>query len=543
MKPARRLQPGRPALDLIEEAVHLLRTAPVAALASYYVGSLSFVLGGLYFWADMSHSPFARQRVVEAALGVSVLFVWMKFWQAQFARRLRAHLTGETLPPLGLRRGAHILFTQTALAPTGLFLLPLAALPVLPLPAVYAFYQNLTVLVDGDTPGLRAALRKAARLAGHCPRQNVLALLYLSAFGLFVFLNSTILCAALPTLLQSLLGFETVFSRGGQALLNTTFFATMFGVTFLCLDPILKAMYVLRGFYGESVQSGADLRVELRRLAAPAGRAAAGFLLGLTLAGATPACAAGDAPAPAVVSQSIAPAELDRAIDEVLRQRKYAWRMPRENPAGQEGLLSSFVHRIGQMIRGAVRGTLEWLEKILGKIFGRINFAPAGFDATRVSQMLLFGLLAAVISTAAILLYRMRRNRRRQPQFLHTEAIRPAPDLTDENVSADQLPEDGWTRLARELAERGEFRLALRAYYLASLAHLAERNLILLARFKSNHDYELELGRRAHSFPNLLQVFGENVGAFDRVWYGTHDASGELVKQFAANVDCLKTAG
>ena len=111
------------------------------------------------------------------------------------------------------------------------------------------------------------------------------------------------------------------------------------------------------------------------------------------------------------------------------------------------------------------------------------------------------------------------------------------------NVGADALPEDGWTQLARELAARGEFRLALRAFYLASLAHLAQRNLISLARFKSNHDYELELSRRAHTLPTLRQVFSENVRAFDRVWYGTHAATGELVTQFAANVDGLKTSG
>ncbi len=98
-------------------------------------------------------------------------------------------------------------------------------------------------------------------------------------------------------------------------------------------------------------------------------------------------------------------------------------------------------------------------------------------------------------------------------------------------------------QLARELLARGEFRLALRAFYLSSLAHLADRNLISLARFKSNRDYERELQRRAHSFPQLREVFGENVSAFDRVWYGTHEATNELVARFAANVERLKAGG
>ena len=268
MKPAQRHRSGRPALDLIEEAVHLLRTAPAAALSAYYLGSLPFVLGLLYFWADMSRSPFARQHVVEAALGVGLLFLWMKFWHALFARRMRAHTAGELLPPLGVKSGLHLLFTQATLQPLGLFVLPLAALPVLPLPWVYAFYQNLTALADADAPSARALLGKAARHATLWPGQNYLALLFLGAFGLFVFLNCAITSAVLPMLLKSLFGIETVFSRGGMAILNTTFFAVMGGVTYLCVDPILITVYVLRCFYGESIQSGADLRAELQRHAA-----------------------------------------------------------------------------------------------------------------------------------------------------------------------------------------------------------------------------------------------------------------------------------
>lgn len=553
MKPAPRRQSGRPALDLIEEAVHLLRTAPAAALAAYYIGSLPFVLGVLYFWADMSRSPFARQHVVEAALGVSALFIWMKFWQTLFARRLRAHCAGETPARLGVKRGFHLLFTQAALQPTGLFMLPLAAIPALPLPWVYAFYQNLTALADTDATGWRALFRKAARHATLWPRQNVQALTCLTAFGLFVFLNCLIACAVLPQLLKSLLGIETVFSRGGTAMLNTTFFATMFGVAYLCVDPILKTIYVLRCFYGESIQSGADLRAELRRLAAPVGRLATWLLLSLTLASAMTVRAADPTamPMPAAAPRQVSPTELNRAIDEVIQQRKYTWRMPREKlteePASEEGLISRFVKSIGRMIRTAVRNTLEWLGNLLRKLFGNRTWSPSSpnssFDWIRLSQVLLYVLLAAVLSVVVILLHRMWQNRRRQPQILQTEAIQPVPDLTDENLGADQLPEDGWTKLARELLARGEFRLALRAFYLASLAHLAERNLISLARFKSNHDYELELSRRAHSFPDLRQVFGDNVGAFDRVWYGTHEASNELVAQFANNVERLKAGG
>jgi hypothetical protein len=118
-----------------------------------------------------------------------------------------------------------------------------------------------------------------------------------------------------------------------------------------------------------------------------------------------------------------------------------------------------------------------------------------------------------------------------------TEAV---PDLTDETIRADQLPEDGWTKLARQLLENGEYRLATRAYYLATLANLAQRNLVGIAHFKSNRDYESELHRRGHAIPGLAPVFGENLLMLERIWYGLHPADREFVQRFATNVDRIR---
>lgn len=253
-------------------------------------------------------------------------------------------------------------------------------------------------------------------------------------------------------------------------------------------------------------------------------------------------------PAPSAMEGQVSPAELDRTIGEVIQQRKYSWRMPREAEAddpGKPNFLTEFFEKVSTMVREAIRDFFDWLGRMLSKLFR--GFRPRGslpgsnLDWAMLSHMLLYLLVAVVLSALAILLYRLWRNRQPKAETLQAEAILVVPDLTDDNVGAEQLPEDGWTRLARELLARGEFRLALRAFYLASLAHLAGRNLISLARFKSNADYRRELARRAHAFPALLERFGDNVLVFDRVWYGTHAADGELVTQFASNVESLKT--
>ncbi|HEY5041248.1 MAG TPA: hypothetical protein VIK53_04540 [Verrucomicrobiae bacterium] len=549
MKRAKR-QHGRNAFDLIEEAVHLLRTAPAATLAVYYAGAIPFVLGLLFFWTDMSRSPFAGQHLAEASLGVGALFLWMKFWQAVFARRVRAQIAAEPPPPLNFRRALKMVATQTILQPLGLFLIPLALAPVIPFVWVFAFFQNVTALDDGDDPGLLKLFKKAFMQATLWPLQNFFGLAILLAFALFVFLNWAVACLMLPGLLKMLFGVAFAFSKSPLAMLNTTFFAGMFGLTYLCVDPILKTIYALRCFYGESLNSGEDLKAELKRFVIAPSKLAATMLILLLILFTAPVKAE-NAAAPTVppTTQKISPPDLDHAIGQTIHERKYTWRLPRDTTVesdANEGVIMKFLDKVGAMLRQWRHAVWDWLEKMLQKLFhnwpGPTQTGSNGYGWIMSVEILLYALVAAVLAALAIFLYRVWRGRRKSAVAV-AEAVLPVPDVADENVRADQLPEDGWTKLARELLERGEFRLAMRAFYLASLSHLAARNLISIARYKSNHDYERELCRRAHAIPGLLPVFGDNIFAFERVWYGLHDVNRELVGQFAANVEKMKATG
>jgi hypothetical protein len=97
-------------------------------------------------------------------------------------------------------------------------------------------------------------------------------------------------------------------------------------------------------------------------------------------------------------------------------------------------------------------------------------------------------------------------------------------------------------RLARENIAAGELRLAARALFLATLATLGEQRLIEIARSKSNRDYRNELGLRARGRGGLQDAFGENVGIFERVWYGLHEVGVEVVETLTNNYHRIKSA-
>ena len=231
--------------------------------------------------------------------------------------------------------------------------------------------------------------------------------------------------------------------------------------------------------------------------------------------------------------------------------------MPREKPADvnsdkgffaafMDGLietLRSWAKAIGRAVKAVVRwvaDVIDWLrEKIFGKRPTAHESGSAGTDWMVSLQGLIFVLLVLAACAVAILFYRTWRRRGARKEIA-SEAVAPVPAVADENVTASQLPEDDWLRLARELMGKGELRLALRALYLAGLAHLAQRDMIRVAKFKSNRDYEQELGRRARALPELQAAFAENVGIFDRVWYGLHDVTQEALESFQINLEKIK---
>ena len=571
--------PARAGLDLLDEAFHRLRLAPVGTLGIYYAGTLPFILALLYFCADQSHSPDAAARATGGGLLVTLLFLLMKTCQAVFTARLAASLRQSGDAPWTWARLGRLAFVQSLLQPPGLFVLTVASTIILPLGWVYAFYQNVTVLGDGSAGSVRTTFGRAYRAALRHSKQNHSGLSILGLLGMFVLLNLVLTAFLVPYLLKMFSGEENLFTRNGGHLFNTTFFAVLFGLLYLALDPVAKAFYTLRCFYEESTRTGEDLLSELAALpppapvaavAAPEARPTVGqrrlttgttalliLLAGLCLLPMHPLSAA-DNPSAAPVAdtapvarsapegRTVSPPALGRSIDDVLSRRKFAWRVPRKDHPEDDGALDPFFRDISQWmhtrwvaISNRLHDWLEWLRHQQKppqdpRPSNSTGFGGLSGDSLRTLMIVLAAVLLGVI---AFLSWRQWRAGR-APTVAGKEVAagaEPPPDLADDGVLATQLPEDEWLRLAQRLLASGERRLALRALYLSALSGLAARGLLVIARHKSNRDYLLELRRRARTEPELPGVFGRIVGRFERVWYGSHPADDGLLAEFQAD--------
>lgn len=593
MKRTSKRQAGESAIDILEEAVHMLRTTPFV-LVPYYIGSLPFILGFLYFWTDMSTGANAWQHCSQAAWGMVLLFIWMKTWQSVYERRLLAQIRGETPPVWGIHRILRAAGIQTAVQPWSIITLPLAFIIILPFPQTFSFFQNVTLIGSGDEGNLRTVMRDAWHQASLWPKQNVFIIWLASPFVLlviaivfFVFLVTTsslypgavlllllviiivsiplcplgmitalnigIIVILIPALLKTLFGIDTIFSLSGIYMVNDTFFAIVCSLTYLCLDPLMKASYCLRCFYGESLHTGEDLKVELRSLVRPG--AIAVVVLALVLALGPMNMASAESHTADIIDNDnpISAQQLDAAIERTINHPKYTWRMQREKPPEDtdgENAVHAFLTPIVNVIKDGwhyvVKGiTKAWnfIQDMLSRITPSLPMLKRpGKQWTPWSRALIIILPVCLLAVLAFfLLWRTWKKRRpRSPEEIDG-GNGPILDITREDVDATALPEEGWLNLARELMEQGDLRLALRALYLATLAFLAHQELITIAQYKSDREYEWELRRRSHAQPQLVREFAENRALFERAWYGVHEVTAEIMERFSLNQEQIRT--
>ena len=509
-------------IETIEEGLHLLRRVPAGVWVWQWSGSAPFALGAIFFWELATNPRTSAATLAAAALGMAILLTWMSCCRALFAGRLRELLSDIPESGQGGRLGS-LLPAQSLLGASKLLVMPFSTLIVFPLAAVTAFYRYATALGSEN-------FARARKLAGIEPGQSWMLLLLLQFCWLVLAINIAIGLAALPHLVRILTGVESSFTRSGLFyIFNPLFGILVLMVTWLAFDPLIQAVYTVRCFHLQSLETGEDLRAGLRRIR-DAARVAAGCLVLLVAGG-------------AYAHAAIPPDRLEEAIRKTEKSPEYDWRLPAAQAPRGESWVAQAVEGIWERVRSgfqainrAISRGLRWLvDRLRGTPLGPSGAGapPAGVPAsTWVLTMVAAG-------AAGWLAWRWLRGWRPAAAPLAVPAV-VAARLDADDISPDRLPEEQWIELAEQCLREQNYRLAMRALYLANLAWLGQRELLSLHAAKTNREYEAELRRRGRAFPQARGLFSANILEFERAWYGTRGVSLEDIGEFRGRVDQMK---
>lgn len=554
MAKKKKSEEGQSALDVIEEATHVLRQGGLGLMTWHLLGAIPFSLGLLFFVSDMARSSQAEHHLPQAATGMVFLFIWMKFCQVTFCDRLNSAIIGKQTPKRGFFKNLNSILVQTSIQALAIVVLPIFFIVTIPFPHAFALFQNALALDDGSK-GIRALLKESNQQVKHARMQNFNIQLILGAFICIVFLATMVGLGTIPHMAKILTGIENQFTQSYFAILNTTTLMIGACLTWMICDPLIKAIYTLRCFYGAARGNGIDLKLTFRD--ARQGSAFAAIIVS-SLLFLTPQLKADEASQ----NSPIETQQLDQKIDKTLQKRIYQWRMPKgpldplsEVDLSKMNFIERFYHGLGKKLDAigdfigdglkkfgrTIDDIVDYIRKAFGgkKMPKTPDVNPEGVEGVFKGLFYLI-LIAALIGVTIIVIKIIRKKQQLEPAVVETEETSTIPDLEDENIAADQLPEDEWMALAAKMMDEGNLRLALRAMYLSGLAHLAERQFVTIAKFKSNLDYQREIQRRARAFPETQNAFSDNVRLFDLVWYGMREVNTDQLNHFRSNLSQIK---
>ena len=597
---------GVPGVALGEEALHALRHGPLSMHVAYLLGTVPFMLGLVFFWFDMSQNAQASLSIVPASIGMTVLFVWMKVWHVIFSGRVRDYLSGRDPRPWTWTRVWSIFHRQSFAHALGLVVMPVAFVLMIPFPICHAFFYSLCVVDDdASTADARSIWGRAWRNARLWKAQNLKAMwlfspwllgsiLSVALFTTFLmsgndgFLDAmagrdfftwigfafVLVCFAPvsplgvliavniagglgfgASLMTSFFGVQTALGTSGPwGYMNSGFVIVVFCLCYLIMDPIMRTVYVLRAYYGDSIVSGeavkSDLLMHRRRFRKTAMRLS---VIALLWVGNTTVQGA-QTPDGFVEQQT-----LDDAIDRTLLQRKYQWREAEEpvfetsEPDGSGSVGDDNKDPSEKTPLERVREWIDDLQKRFEAWLNRRNAnqtpptrapTPLGGGASFFEEITIGGwsILVVLVAAALVGLYLLvSKNRRLRVQALPGDGslstVEALPDVSDESVTADALPSDEWMKMGDDYLAKGDVRLALRAYVLATLSALAFVNVIRLARHKSNGDYGYEVQRGLRDRQELVDAFAQNIRQLESNWYGDHGVDQTALAVFRENLN------
>ncbi|MBV8895325.1 MAG: DUF4129 domain-containing protein [Acidobacteriaceae bacterium] len=529
------------AVRLMEDALALAKRMDAGAWAIYLCGIVPFFSLLLFALTDVVQNPFAFDHLVTFGFVLAVLFYWMHICQSVFCALLYAVLTESSLD---IRNSWIAAFrSQTPVAGAKLFAWPAALVLLVPFSFVTSFFQHSLLAPDAGRSGQwRKTLMTARADAYYRPMVALWFVAIVFLLRTILWVNLLTLLFVLPQLWKVFTGLEGNITRAPQVLFNPTSIAALSILAYIGLDPIVKAAFVLRRFARVSEKSGDDLRL---RLAWVRKNMAAAILLALVFI--APDRAKAQQPPAQPRQATVTPDQMQHAIHSVFRDPANVWNLPAVQHKNQKkdaftafmDSVANTIDRIWDAILTSISNAMEWLRHVFSNAdqSAKEKSKPVSTrDATVVLACFAALLLGGMVFAAL--------QRRRQPKIQLTAAVNTIANKIDlSNDDADPLdqPVKEWRSLAQQYRASGEFRLALRALYLETLATLAEHKLVSPARGKTNADYARELQRRGKRFgAEFVSVFLANTEIFERSWYGDHPANDQLVDTFDRNVTALR---
>ena len=240
--------------------------------------------------------------------------------------------------------------------------------------------------------------------------------------------------------------------------------------------------------------------------------------------------------------------EIKNSIDKEKDKESYNWnefnRKKTDNKIVRS--LHDLISKIKESLVDGLKTLLEYVKDFLKNLFtfnDRDNSSNTSSASIKNTIKVLIILLVVAI-VAAIIIFIIKILLRTKKSHITTDDAQTnlieKIDLEEDHINVKKLQVNQWRELAKRLENSQQYRLALRAYYLSIILVLAERELLILKKSKTDYEYLTELSKKKHIAGALIPHFKACVQYFQKYWYGDYRCEIEQLNEFKKFIDIFE---
>lgn len=203
-------------------------------------------------------------------------------------------------------------------------------------------------------------------------------------------------------------------------------------------------------------------------------------------------------------------------------------RLPEVKDGGLIAALSGFLQPVADFFKDLLDRLWDWFLSLFPE--PSQDGSKLGLDLKTVTAMVV--IVAAILAWVG---WRVLRQRRRGPPLVPAGPA-PLPPAADDDPLSRESNE--WERYARELAEAGRYREAIRAWYHAVLVTLYRTGTLHHRKGRTNWEYVSAVPPGT----TWRSGFAEMTRHFEREWYGRDQSDAEAFRESEAIALSILTA-
>jgi hypothetical protein len=203
-------------------------------------------------------------------------------------------------------------------------------------------------------------------------------------------------------------------------------------------------------------------------------------------------------------------------------------RLPEVKDGGLLAALAGFLKPVADFFKDLLDRLWEWFLRLLPE--PKRDGSKLGLDLKTVT-----GLVVGLALVLAWVGWRVLRHRRRGPALVPAGPS-PLPPAADDDPLSRESNE--WERYARELAEAGRYREAVRAWYHAVLVALYRTGTLHHRKGRTNWEYVSAVPPGT----SWRSGFAEMTRHFEREWYGREQSDPDALRESEAMALALLSA-